>query len=78
MIVYLGFYRACLFADAIRQKTQKGNSVFFIVLCSNLGVFKVLKSKSGYFLWFSKKKIPMSIPVTSTLGVSPPWDFLFS
>ena len=37
----------------------------------NLGVFRGLKSKFGYFLGFSKK-FPTSIPITSTLRVPPP------
>ena len=35
----------------------------------NLGIFRALKSKSGYFLGFPKKFL--SIPFTSTLGVPP-------
>ena len=35
---------------------RMGNTVFFIVLCQSSGYFKGLKSKFGYFLWFSKKK----------------------
>ena len=62
----MGFYRACLFAGGWEIR-------YFLLCCaSNLGIFKGLKSKFGYFLWFSKKKILMSIPITSTLGVSPP------
>ena len=63
MIFYLAFYRACLSADGWETR-------YFLLCCaSNLGIFRVLKSKSGYFLWFSKK-LRVSIPITSILGVS--------
>ena len=41
------FYQACLFGD--RYESQ-----YFLCCASNLGIFRGLKSKSGYFLGFSR------------------------
>ena len=38
--------------------------------------FRGLKSKSGYFLGFSKKISNENVPITSTLRVPPPGRFV--
>ena len=56
---YPGFYR-----DVFLQ--MDGKLSIFKSIAAAIGVFsRCLKSKSGYFLGFSKKKNSMSVPTTS-------------
>ena len=49
---------------------RMGNIVFFYCVVPVIWVF--LNQNLDIFYGFPKKKIPMSIPITSTLGVSSP------
>ena len=54
------------------MRSFKKFSVKFVFLgycASSLGIFRALKLKSEYFLEFSKKKFPTSIPITTKLRV---------